>query len=106
MFNNCKGTTDIGGGRENQDDYFIMSLPNGLLFGVLDGHGRNTGKLISKVVKDSFIEFFADKSDINIDNAYEYIMLAFEYAHNRVRDRLIEKYNQDGWEINQVNGYY
>ena len=46
------GSTDIGGGRENQDDFFIWENPSrGLMVtGVLDGHGRDVGKVIRKVM--------------------------------------------------------
>ena len=41
------GSTDIGGGRENQDDFFVWENPSrGLMVtGVLDGHGRDVGKV-------------------------------------------------------------
>lgn len=41
------GATDIGGGKENQDDCFVWENPaRGLMvIGVLDGHGRDVGKV-------------------------------------------------------------
>ena len=40
------GETDIGGGRENQDDYFIWERKQEsiCIVCVLDGHGRDVGK--------------------------------------------------------------
>ena len=37
--------TDIGGGKENQDAYFSARCDGAVIFGVLDGHGRDVGRL-------------------------------------------------------------
>jgi hypothetical protein len=53
---NMGGVKDEGvKGKENQDDYFVWNKGDGKTYviAVLDGHGRELGKLASKAAKDS-----------------------------------------------------
>ena len=45
-------------GKENQDDFFVWQKGDNLtyVFAVLDGHGRELGKLASKAAKDSLFK--------------------------------------------------
>ena len=47
-------------GKENQDDYLVWESDDKrvILLCVLDGHGRELGKIASKAAKDSFFEYF------------------------------------------------
>ena len=62
---NMGGIKDEGvKGKENQDDYFLWDKGDGKTFviAVLDGHGRELGKLGSKAAKDSIY------NDLTSDN--------------------------------------
>ncbi len=54
------GDTDIGGGRENQDDMFIFERPDLdiCIIGILDGHGRDVGQTASAAGRKYLIEYF------------------------------------------------
>ena len=59
--------TDIGGGRENQDDYFILDdfIDKGIIIiCVLDGHGRIYGKINSYVAKESILKYVQRREEI------------------------------------------
>ena len=53
------GVTDPGGAnKENQDTFFMKELPHcgATVLCVLDGHGRETGRLASTIARDSLEE--------------------------------------------------
>ena len=52
-------------GKENQDDYLVWESDDKrvILLCVLDGHGRELGKIASKAAKDAFFEYFSSPID-------------------------------------------
>eukprot|EP00605_Chrysophyceae_sp_TOSAG23-4_P002207 GSChrysophyteH1.ASY1.ANO1.2437.1 assembled CDS len=50
--------TDIGGGRENQDDFFVFSSDGVIIMCVLDGHGREVGKCAANTARSKLIDYF------------------------------------------------
>jgi hypothetical protein len=54
------GQTDIGGGRENQDMWFGWADPGNsgtTVFGVLDGHGREVGRVAAMAGRDAIMDW-------------------------------------------------
>ena len=65
---NMGGVKDEGvKGKENQDDYFLWDKGDGKTFviAVLDGHGRELGKLASKAAKDSIYKDLTSDAVLN-----------------------------------------
>ena len=59
--------TDIGGGRENQDDCFVWIKrdDNVIVLCVLDGHGREVGKIASESAKACLFKHLDERSTTN-----------------------------------------
>ena len=65
---NMGGIKDEGvKGKENQDDYFLWNKGDGKTYviAVLDGHGRELGKLASKAAKDSIYRDLTSDAMLN-----------------------------------------
>ena len=77
--------TDVGGGTENQDDFFVITVgPESeaiTIMCVLDGHGREVGKVAANAGKDALIAFFR-ANFVNLrDKPYDTLVEAHEVAH-------------------------
>eukprot|EP00946_MAST-07B_sp_MAST-7B-sp1_P001941 g1941.t1 len=75
-------------GKENQDDFFIWSHGRTHVVVVLDGHGRELGKLASKAAKDSM---FKDLTNLSILGSLrvtpkETMTTVFGNANNAIRE--------------------
>jgi serine/threonine protein phosphatase PrpC len=85
--------TDIGGGRENQDSFFVWSKrstkpgdENILVCGVLDGHGREVGKVAAIAAKAALLKYFDDHHEQLRINPYECLVSAHNIAHINVKE--------------------
>jgi serine/threonine protein phosphatase PrpC len=45
--------TDIGGGRENQDDFLVFQQKDVIVMCIFDGHGREVGKTAANAARIS-----------------------------------------------------
>jgi hypothetical protein len=100
------GGTDVGGARENQDEYFILELPDALVIGVLDGHGRDVGKTAAVAAKDSLKLFFQENENCILADPYKCMVQAFARAHVAVRNAFHQQLSEAGWEVEQVEQGY
>eukprot|EP00753_Platysulcus_tardus_P016602 PLAT5881.1.p1 GENE.PLAT5881.1~~PLAT5881.1.p1 ORF type:complete len:485 (+),score=256.97 PLAT5881.1:33-1487(+) len=95
--------TDIGGSRENQDDYFIWQKGDGatLVLGVFDGHGRELGKLAANVAKHSVLEQLSQERTLRrLRAAPEEVMTeVFQLAHEAVQAAFTKHYEDAGWTV-------
>ena len=59
------GDTDIGGSKENQDDYFVFERKDKgiIVLCILDGHGRDVGKAAAETGRDALHGFFSEHCD-------------------------------------------
>jgi hypothetical protein len=59
------GDTDIGGSKENQDDYFVFERTDKgiIVLCILDGHGRDVGKAAAETGRDALHGFFSEHCD-------------------------------------------
>lgn len=100
--------TDIGGGRENQDDAFIYTnqTENILVIGVLDGHGREVGKIAAAAARRRLIQFFEEKSTCLKTKPYETLVEAHVLAHEHVKESFRVELSKQGFDIAEApEGY-
>jgi len=95
------GIKDEGvAGKENQDDFLVWESDdkNVILMCVLDGHGRELGRVASKAAKDAFFEYFtAPQTILNLRKDAEGTMeLGFSKAHEAVRESFLKYYKERG----------
>ena len=77
--------TDIGGGRENQDDYLHWFAKNIYVIGVLDGHGREIGKLAANTAKQSILELLIKEGEVELSrDPLAFIKKIFELEHKKI----------------------
>ena len=95
--------TDIGGGRENQDDYFIWRGQDGsiLVLCVLDGHGREVGKIAANAANASLREYFETNHHLLRINPYDCLVDAHEVAHRRIKAGFREELEKEGYEVEE-----
>jgi serine/threonine protein phosphatase PrpC len=93
--------TDIGGGRENQDDCFVWSRPDeGLcVLCVLDGHGREVGKIAAEAAKFKLINYFEENHSQLVTNAYDCLVEAHNVAHEFVKESFRIELTKQGFEV-------
>lgn len=100
--------TDVGGGHENQDDFFVWKNENEtiVVLGVLDGHGHDLGKVAAVAAKKSLLAFFGRESARLRVDAASCLVSAFESAHQAIKERFREVLEQDGLKvIEEDDGY-
>lgn len=97
-------STDIGGGRENQDDYLVWNEdPDGkiCILVVLDGHGREVGKIAAVAGKTALNEYFnTHYSQLHSDPA-GFLFTAFEHAHYAVKMAFKEELEKLGLLVSE-----
>eukprot|EP00603_Paraphysomonas_imperforata_P003239 CAMPEP_0114430314 /NCGR_PEP_ID=MMETSP0103-20121206/9975_1 /TAXON_ID=37642 ORGANISM="Paraphysomonas imperforata, Strain PA2" /NCGR_SAMPLE_ID=MMETSP0103 /ASSEMBLY_ACC=CAM_ASM_000201 /LENGTH=470 /DNA_ID=CAMNT_0001599753 /DNA_START=51 /DNA_END=1463 /DNA_ORIENTATION=- len=102
------GSTDIGGGRENQDDFFVWENPErGLVVtGVLDGHGRDVGK-VAAMVGTSYLKTFCENNqDLLESNAFDFMVRGITEAHEAIREGFMKALTGKGYEVKQTEEGY
>lgn len=102
------GATDIGGGRENQDDYFLWENPDrGLMvIGVLDGHGRDVGKVAAVVGCEYIRRYCEENQDMLENNTFDFLVTAIVQAHQAIKDAFVKTLETNGIEVKEtVEGY-
>ena len=100
--------TDVGGGSENQDDYFVCSVGNEsdpiTVLCVLDGHGREVGKVAANSAKDALIEFFHASYVKLRDKPYETLVEAHEVAHFKIKEAFKRTLVERGFDVREAEG--
>jgi len=93
--------TDIGGSPENQDDCFVWVNKefNLLVLCVLDGHGREVGKVAAESAKCCMLKFLDDNYLSLIANPTEFLIKAYEVAHEHIRSSFRMEFERQGYEV-------
>ena len=93
--------TDIGGGRENQDDCFVWIKrdDNIIVLCVLDGHGREVGKIASESAKSCLFKHLDDNYLQLIENPVQFLVAAHELAHSHIRSCFQAELERQGFEV-------
>ena len=94
---NMGGVKDEGvKGKENQDDYFLWNKGDGKTYviAVLDGHGRELGKVASKAAKDSMYRDLTSDAVLDQLRTTPQATMAdvFRRANDAIRTTFLEHY--------------
>jgi len=100
--------TDIGGGRENQDACFLWKKNehNLIVLGVLDGHGREVGKIAAEAAKRCLINLLDTEFLKLLENPVEFLVRAHELAHDYIRDSFKKELEALGFQVEQTQERY
>lgn len=92
--------TNIGGSRDNQDDFFQWTDPlnNICVICVLDGHGRDYGKIIAEEGKKAIVELLDSRGGELLGDAPAFLIQCFSHAHEAIKNALILKIAEYKWE--------
>jgi len=95
------GATDIGGGKENQDDFLIYeNVEHKITFIVLlDGHHKETGKLAANSAKTKLSEFITENLLSLQINPVETLKLAYIQAHESIKQNFKDWYIKEGYQV-------
>ena len=95
--------TDIGGSRENQDDFFIYEKKesNLCIICVLDGHGREVGRAAAMAAKDYLFNYFDKHVSELQTRPYETLVHSFTGAHDYVKNAFKQLLQQQGYEVEE-----
>jgi len=100
--------TDIGGSRENQDDCFVWIKKDAglVVLCVLDGHGREVGKIASESAKARLFKHLDDNYASLLEDPTAFLIQAHEIAHTHIRDSFRAELERQGYEVVQTpEGY-
>ncbi|CAM9769578.1 unnamed protein product [Ectocarpus sp. 4 AP-2014] len=99
--------TDIGGMSENQDNCFIWRHePSGsFVIGVLDGHGRDVGRLAAHVVQEFMQDWLSRRWGEVKENPAEAFRTLFREAHESMLRSFREHLQGLGWTVKDNGGY-
>uniref|UniRef100_A0A7S2RFN5 PPM-type phosphatase domain-containing protein n=1 Tax=Rhizochromulina marina TaxID=1034831 RepID=A0A7S2RFN5_9STRA len=101
------GATDIGGGRENQDMWLSWTDPAGsgtAVLGVLDGHGRDIGRLAALTGRDHILQWLSDSGNVKVlrESPVESLGQLFESTHLAIKERFRVSLVEQGWQVEEV----
>ena len=91
-------TTDIGGGRVNQDDSYTIECEEFVVTSVIDGHGED-GELIANMCKTIMERNFAEHKDELLADPVNFLHKQFVCLHDEVTSNIVEKLRSQGTEV-------
>ncbi len=100
--------TDIGGGRENQDECFVWQdiSHHAIAVCVLDGHGREVGKVAASAAKAALIEHFELCRDKIMVDPTGVLIEAHNVAHGSIKRSFAAVLENLGNQICESNEGY
>lgn len=93
--------TDIGGGRVNQDKYFIVSMPEHdvCAIGVADGHGKETGHIVAEISTKCMEELLKSRIAELIANPILFLEFCCDYIQEQIRIGLVEIMEKQDYKV-------
>src|SRR5690348_8966855 len=93
--------TDIGGGRENQDECFVWNNKdeNLIVLCVLDGHGREVGRIAAESAKNCLFNHLDDNFGDLITEPVKFLISCHEIAHINIKATFKTELEQQGFEV-------
>jgi serine/threonine protein phosphatase PrpC len=100
--------TDIGGGRENQDESFVWIRKeyNLIVLCCLDGHGREVGRIAALAAKASLIQFLETNHLDLLNNPVEFLVRAHETAPQAKKETLRQELEKQGLFVRESDDGY
>ena len=93
--------TDIGGGRENQDRYSIVTFPEHdvCVISVADGHSAETGHFAADITKKCLEKLLEKRITELIENPVVFLEFCCDYIHEQIRLGLVETMEKEGYKV-------
>jgi serine/threonine protein phosphatase PrpC len=93
--------TDIGGGIENQDKYFVYQNKEKKIYVkcVLDGHGKDVGELAALSAREKLLQYFDENDEKLKTQPYETLVDAFVQTHQYIKESFKRKMEEKGFEV-------
>ena len=94
--------------RENQDDMFIWERREEgiLVVGILDGHGREVGRVAAQAARKAFLEYFDENySGLNSDPVTCF-QNGFQYVHAAIKVAFRVFYESNGSQVSEAETGY
>lgn len=93
--------TDIGGGRENQDRYSIVALPERdvCVISVADGHCAETGHFAADITKKCLEELLENVVSELIENPVAFLEFCCAFINEKIRIGLVEIMEKEGYKV-------
>ena len=93
--------TDIGGGGENQDECFVWSHPTEKLcvLCVLDGHGREVGRIAAVAAKGRLLRFFEESFNELAADPVQTLIRAHDVAHDHIKATFKSELENQGFQV-------
>ena len=83
-----------------------MGIENNIaVIAVLDGHGRDVGKIAANAARASLLEYFTTHHLQLKLNPYECLVRAHEVAHFGIKEAFKQELGNQGFEVSEVDGY-
>lgn len=100
--------TDIGGGRENQDDGFIWTKPAAglVVLGILDGHGREVGKTAAIAAKARILSLLDAEYEQLLASPVDFLVRAHEVAHAHIKEVFAAEFEKQGYQVKATEDGY
>jgi serine/threonine protein phosphatase PrpC len=106
---NASGSTDIGGGSDNQDQYSILYFEfNGhsiRILIILDGHGGKNGRFVAEIAKTFLEKYFSENLLLLLENTPECLNIVYTLINEEIRKSLKEKTLKENRIVEEVDGY-
>lgn len=90
--------SDIGGMSEQQDSYFVVKKSDVTLIGVLDGHNKIYGTVISNA-SVAYVEKFIETHEDLLSNPVGFLSDCFETLQTHIKQTLIAHVESKGLEV-------
>jgi len=93
--------TDIGGGRENQDAHFVVeNKSEGVcVLCVLDGHGRDVGRIAAVAAKGRLLQFFEESYSALATDPVQTLIEAHKVAHEHIKATFKSELESQGFQV-------
>lgn len=99
--------TDIGGGKENQDDFLVWEDKSSgtAVIAIFDGHGREVGKVAAQSAKEAMKKFLDENLSDLIATPTDALVAVHELAHTHIRNCFMDHFQRIGYEVKESDGY-
>jgi serine/threonine protein phosphatase PrpC len=93
--------TDIGGNRDNQDRYSIVTLPEHDIcaISVADGHCAETGHFVADITKKCLENLLETRITELIEKPVAFLEFCCDYIHEQIRIGLVEITEKNGYKV-------
>ena len=93
--------TDIGGNRDNQDRYSVVTVPEHdvCAISVADGHSAETGHFAADITKKCLENLLETRITELIENPVTFLEFCCDYIHEQIRIGLVEIMEKEGYKV-------